>query len=199
MVLFFVFKNGNFYQLTETPSRMLCLNTLSAHSEQTTSPYCWPSKSIYSDILTWFVSFFFFCPCFIFFSTWYNLSRARMIKMNSSPNTKQRQTLNTPMGAAHTPQRIYHFSLVVWLENYNYGFVLSVEPMMPLPQTLANGDCLKSHGHVTSGNSLSSWTCLWFSFCYWMWKVSFLPRETKTQLLMCHLCPLCCSIDSVTT
>lgn len=127
---------------------------------------------------------FLFLPLLYFFSTWYNLSRARMIKMNSSPNTKQRQTLNTMMGAAHTPQRIYHFSLVVWLENYNYGFVLSVEPMMPLPQTLANGDCLKSHGHVTSGNSLSSWTCLWFSFCYWMWKVSFLPRETKTQLLI---------------
>lgn len=78
---------------------------------------------------------FLFLPLLYFFSTWYNLSRARMIKMNSSPNTKQRQTLNTTMGAAHTPQRIYHFSLVVWLENYNYGFVLSVEPMMPLPNS----------------------------------------------------------------
>lgn len=176
MVLLFVFENGNFYQFTETPNCMLSLNTPSAHSEQTTSPYCWPSKSIYSDILTWFVLFFFFLSLLCFFSTWYNLSRARMIKMNSSPNTKQRQTLNTMMGA---PQRIYHFSLVVWLENYNYGFVLSVEPMMPLPQTLANGDCLKSHGHVTSGNSLSSWTCLWFSFCYWMWKSASFQRRQK--------------------
>lgn len=140
---------------------------------------------------------FLLLPLLYFFSTWYNLSRATMIKMNSSPNTKQRQTLNTTMGAAHTPQRIYHFSLVVWLENYNYGFVLSVEPMMPLPQTLANGDCLKSHGHVTSGNSLSSWTVV--QFLSLNVKSQLPSKGDKTQLLMCHLCPLCCSIDSVTT
>lgn len=67
MVLLFVFENGNFYQFTETPSRMLSLNTPSAQSEQTTSPYCWPSKSIYSDILTWFVLFFFFFILALFF------------------------------------------------------------------------------------------------------------------------------------
>lgn len=160
---------------------MLSLNTLSADSEQTTSPYCWPSKSIYIVILTWFVLFFFFCLA-LFFSTWHNLTHARMGNCSTLSNTKQRQTLTTMTSAAHMPQRIYHFSLVVWLENYNYGFVHSVELMMPLPQTLANSDCLKSHGHVTSGNSLSSWTCLWFSFCYWMWKGSFLPRETKTAV-----------------